>query len=368
MAPACSGTSHRGGSRVPQGRWTITHFYSISICLKQSIRLPFVEFLSITAAVVMFSVCWQSMYQLCHCVIQSYKGGVCFFSSYKHREGLHRECLYTQVDELTKEDVEQSWLDIFQPSWDRARAVHYLDPMPAGCFVVRGSSTKGSFALSVRKQEGTGSDGVWNGMLVESKQGVYLKFSELIGPTMKDVIGVMLVNADRAIAAGVPDRLLLPMDVDMSSSTGARADTTFDSAPAAPPTPSKGGGYLEPTEGEEDYDSLDDERSYDEAEPDGMPPTTISSGNLRQNINEEPIYGSDEDDPVYDECDDGTHGSPARAASALCGRCVRLLCVGAKCGCCMWLLCVAVVFGSCVWLLRVAAVCGGCVLSGAATY
>lgn len=79
------------------------------------------------------------------------------------------------VDPATRKAVEASWSVVFRPKWSRADSVRYLSIHPAGWFVIRGSSTQGQMALSVRKPSGVGEDCVWNGPILESKQGHYLK-------------------------------------------------------------------------------------------------------------------------------------------------------------------------------------------------
>ena len=47
-------------------------------------------------------------------------------------------------------------------------------PKQPGYFVIRNSTSPNSFALSVRKHD-SGVDAIYNGIIVQSNQGVYLK-------------------------------------------------------------------------------------------------------------------------------------------------------------------------------------------------
>jgi len=134
------------------------------------------------------------------------------------------------VDPATRQQVEACWPTIYHPNWQRPEAVDYLDRQPPGSFVIRSSTTPGAVALSVRRPDGFADDAVWNGPIFHSEQGHYLQFSEMIGKTLVDLIGSMLVNTERVVAAGIPTQLVLPPVPTGGAVHGAAARKAYEVA------------------------------------------------------------------------------------------------------------------------------------------
>jgi hypothetical protein len=83
-----------------------------------------------------------------------------------------------EVDPATRKRVTASWSMVYRPKWTRSDAVRTLAKQAPGTFVIRGSTTPNAHALSVRKPgKASGEDSVWNGPIIQSDQGHYLKVS-----------------------------------------------------------------------------------------------------------------------------------------------------------------------------------------------
>lgn len=172
--------------------------------------------------------------------------------------------------------VTENYHIMYMPNIDRAQANSILMNKPTGSFVIRNSSTPNCYALAVKKP-GSGAESVYNGIIVHSNQGVYLKFSELIGNTLEELIQVMLSNPERLVAGGVPVALRAPDPNDNFDLAAEGVDEIY-----------------------EDADDTGGRRPSMSARPlPSRPPADLPSANTEfanhDDYNEEPIYDSGDD-------------------------------------------------------------------------
>ena len=138
------------------------------------------------------------------------------------------------------------WGTIFQPTIDKEGAWRFLSGQNPGSFVVR-NGTQG-LALTSMKAGAQSAAEMHHLTIVETQQGAYIKFSELIGRDVQTLVGVILTNPDRAAATGIPHSLLIPQ--------------ANQRPPLRPPAGGGGGGaqvgYDEAAGDDGEYGALDD--------------------------------------------------------------------------------------------------------------
>jgi len=145
------------------------------------------------------------------------------------------------------QQVQMNWGTIFQPTIDKEGAWQFLRGQKPGSFVVR-NGTQG-LALTSMKAGAQAAVEMHHLTIVETQQGAYIKFSELIGRDVQTLVGVILTNPDRASATGIPHGLLIPQ-------------ATQRPPPAQPAGGGGGGGgqvgYDEAAGDDGEYGALDD--------------------------------------------------------------------------------------------------------------
>eukprot|EP00040_Diaphanoeca_grandis_P026093 m.145568 g.145568 ORF g.145568 m.145568 type:complete len:515 (-) comp30445_c0_seq1:140-1684(-) len=212
-----------------------------------------------------------------------------------------------------RDDVYHYWNDIYLPHLNRNQALEHVKGLCVGSFVIRGSSTPNCLALSVKK-DGRGADSMYNGMIVQSHQGWYLKFSELMGNTLEELVMIMIANPERLTTGGVPHALVLPMfqqalgdelyddaeDVGHPHEYDDRAE--YDEAPPPIPGGRPGPSNFDGFDADEDLYSGDEDQ-FTQAQPEDIYDSSEEQDPTRGYDSHEPTGATiiDDSDTLYDD-------------------------------------------------------------------
>eukprot|EP00039_Didymoeca_costata_P019837 m.339126 g.339126 ORF g.339126 m.339126 type:complete len:410 (-) comp18677_c0_seq1:295-1524(-) len=128
-------------------------------------------------------------------------------------------------------EVKNNWQKIYRPNLGKAETGQYLLRDPVGAFVIRESSDR-EILICVKRTAGNPHD-LYQAMIAESRQaGFYLKFSELVGKDLPELIQIMMVNPERCRAMGMPSPLRIPQ----GDSSGPPPPSMKNRPPLALPT------------------------------------------------------------------------------------------------------------------------------------
>lgn len=118
-----------------------------------------------------------------------------------------------------------------------------------------------------------GEKKVHEAMCCKSSSGYYLKYSELAGDTIEQLVAVILSNAPAAATTGVP-RMRIPSESELDAppppaSSGRRASNPANAAPALPSRNSVGPEDIyDDGDGEDIYEDGDGEDIYEDGDGD----------------------------------------------------------------------------------------------------